>query len=186
MSLSAWEGGLIATRVSAIIPDIIVIAVTWHRSYVMRASRLAYPTRDGSLYFIVLVMVNVAQLTVVYLSGEDADEAAFIVNVLSSIFVSRFLLNLRKVQVSVDDSLSDTSDPSDSVDDMQQSVSQLSTLVPFPTSMLLDTRFSAISSLNATGRDETSINGDENVVVDPNLRDLETRELCKATLASHA
>ncbi|KZT06063.1 uncharacterized protein LAESUDRAFT_759600 [Laetiporus sulphureus 93-53] len=71
----------------------------------MKASIVTLLLRDGTIYFAVLLVLNVAHL-VLSLTNVFLDITFFVTSfVLSSIIISRFLLNLRQVSSTDDESL---------------------------------------------------------------------------------
>jgi len=91
------------SRGSLILADAIVIAITWRETYAtkMAAASAGLETpltlillRDGTLYFLALLALNAAQLGS-YLATQGNLGLSFVSAGLSSIIVSRFLLNLR-------------------------------------------------------------------------------------------
>ncbi|KAI0640958.1 hypothetical protein C8Q79DRAFT_425241 [Trametes meyenii] len=97
------------SRASLIVSDLVVIAVTWATMY--RSSRLVRgvvrgPTfhqvmlQNGSIYFVVLVSLNALHITLTALSiklplASESYVTTFI-DPVTSILISRFLLNLRE------------------------------------------------------------------------------------------
>ncbi|KAJ3549533.1 hypothetical protein NM688_g5166 [Phlebia brevispora] len=100
----------IVTRASAIIMDMMVLAVTWMKTYnhVKEAWSLGLPVgysetllQDGSIYFVALLLFNVAQLlidVVPALESTGFTPLAVYCEVMPSILISRFIINLRRVQ----------------------------------------------------------------------------------------
>ncbi|PIL23157.1 hypothetical protein GSI_14466 [Ganoderma sinense ZZ0214-1] len=92
----------IATRVVSIFVDGLVVVFTWiktHRVYVL-TRKLAFRTnysalllRDGTLYFLAVVILNVT--AIVYVTNIGSNLLNDIIVTLTSILMSRFLLNLR-------------------------------------------------------------------------------------------
>ncbi|RPD76439.1 hypothetical protein L226DRAFT_569703 [Lentinus tigrinus ALCF2SS1-7] len=100
----------IASRTSLIAADICVIAVTWWSTYgirkLTRDARLetSFGTlllRDGTIYFIVLLAMNVVHMTLNTVKPNNVVQQASYVTILenpiASVLVSRFILNLREV-----------------------------------------------------------------------------------------
>jgi len=103
-SQTAVNGVLIGIRTSAIAADAFVIAVTWWKTYSIKAaagrvgmdahlaSRLI---KDGTVYFGGLLALNIAQLII------DVRNAPFVldnlVQSLCCIIISRFILSLREI-----------------------------------------------------------------------------------------
>ncbi|KAI0660893.1 hypothetical protein C8Q70DRAFT_1099302 [Cubamyces menziesii] len=95
---------LIFTRSSVITADVLVLLITWWKTYDIR--RLAAQTdvkvsltslivRDGTIYFLVLLYMNTIHI-VLSLTGRFTFTITF-EEPLTTILVSRFLLNLREV-----------------------------------------------------------------------------------------
>jgi len=93
-------------RSSQILADILVIAVTWWTTYrvklAARSAGVATPLvtlllRDGTIYFIVLLLVNAVQLGA-WVATDSGIDLFPITAGLTSIIVSRFLLNLYQVE----------------------------------------------------------------------------------------
>ncbi|KAH9840588.1 uncharacterized protein C8Q71DRAFT_740174 [Rhodofomes roseus] len=96
--------------VCAVLSDLIVIVVTWRRTYRLwregLRSKTALPLitlifRDGTLYFITLLLVNVLELVVIRLlvtaSSASVAYTSFTLIPVSSILISRFLVNLKQL-----------------------------------------------------------------------------------------
>jgi len=105
LSLFAINGLTIGTRVAVILSDLIVLVVTWSRTYAMKreANRLNLKTPlvtmlllDGTAYFVVLLMLNILQIATIT-TNVFLDTANFFTTPISSIIISYFLLNLRQV-----------------------------------------------------------------------------------------
>ncbi|KAL1951190.1 hypothetical protein VTO73DRAFT_339 [Trametes versicolor] len=92
----------IASRVCLIVGDLIVLIVTWHSTFgITRAARVANIRmslttailKDGTLYFACLLILNVVNIIVNAVPNSSAVSA--FQDPVTSILVSRFLLNLR-------------------------------------------------------------------------------------------
>ncbi|KZT07758.1 uncharacterized protein LAESUDRAFT_724753 [Laetiporus sulphureus 93-53] len=102
-SLDTFNRVIIASRICAIAADVIVIALTWYNTYKMRAiarqiiqnslSTLIF--RDGTIYFVLLLFLNIMQMAVRSVGGAITNYAASFVAPVSSILISRFMINLR-------------------------------------------------------------------------------------------
>lgn len=105
------EALLIATRISVVFSDILVVGATWYYLLIHRPAALAHtqlfsmvlvskphlPTlvlRDGTLYFLAISLLNV-YLLVWSQSALRVDGITSLINVLSSILAGRFLLHIR-------------------------------------------------------------------------------------------
>lgn len=99
------DGMLYFTRSSAIAVDVIVLALTWAKTFQhWRQSRLVSQTmsvsslfiRDGTLYFAMLLAMNVAQV-LTYSRANDyyGNSANTFLQNIPPILVQRFMLNLR-------------------------------------------------------------------------------------------
>ncbi|GBE88878.1 hypothetical protein SCP_1402860 [Sparassis crispa] len=95
---------VIVTRTSLIAADLVVLFVTWSSTYRikreadrvnMEASLSTLLLRDGTIYFVLLVLLNIAHMTC-YLLSVWLD-VSFFVNSFSAVIISRFLLNLRQI-----------------------------------------------------------------------------------------
>ncbi|KAM5543495.1 hypothetical protein V8D89_002746 [Ganoderma adspersum] len=102
MSAVTYKNLSIATRVVSIFVDGMVVVFTWtktHRVYVLTrnvAFRTNYSTlllRDGTLYFLAVVVLNV--IAIVHVANIGSNLLNDMIVTLSSILMSRFLLNLR-------------------------------------------------------------------------------------------
>ncbi|OBZ73196.1 hypothetical protein A0H81_07320 [Grifola frondosa] len=94
----------VATRICLIVADGLVIAVTWLRTYRfartaarhhVRAGIIRLLLRDGTIYFVILLILNLLHIAV-----KITQQTNFITTFeepLTSIMISRFLLNLREV-----------------------------------------------------------------------------------------
>ncbi|KAH9889400.1 hypothetical protein C8Q73DRAFT_707436 [Cubamyces lactineus] len=94
----------IASRTCLIVGDLIVLAVTWQSTFnIARAARMARMRvsltysllTDGTLYFVCLLILNVVNIVVNVVDNTSAVSA--FQDPITSILVSRFLLNLRDV-----------------------------------------------------------------------------------------
>ncbi|OCH92593.1 hypothetical protein OBBRIDRAFT_886094 [Obba rivulosa] len=94
----------ISTRVCAIFSDLIVLAVTWYKTY--RLKRLADQNnvetplvtmllRDGTLYFLALLVLNVLSI-VGWATNVFVFSVQDFTTPLSSVIISHFLMNLRQ------------------------------------------------------------------------------------------
>ncbi|OJT08433.1 hypothetical protein TRAPUB_616 [Trametes pubescens] len=92
----------IASRVCLIVGDLIVLIVTWHSTFsITRAAQVANIRmsltgailKDGTLYFACLLILNVVNIIVNAVPNSSAVSA--FQDPVTSILVSRFLLNLR-------------------------------------------------------------------------------------------
>jgi len=104
----------IVTRLSAIICDIIVIILTWHYNYdsykeALRAnvdaSLAACVLKDGTMYFIVLTLINVLSMVVDLDNKYMFNWIGFFNVQIPPLLISRFLLNLRQVAYAPDQEL---------------------------------------------------------------------------------
>ncbi|OSD07814.1 hypothetical protein PYCCODRAFT_1430008, partial [Trametes coccinea BRFM310] len=74
-----------------------------------RPSLVALILRDGTMYFLLLVVMNIAQI-VVAAEFPGNNFVAFFISPLTSILISRFLLNLREVAQEPEQTYQDTTD----------------------------------------------------------------------------
>jgi len=104
--LNSWTV-TIATRTCAIGSDLVVLIVTWYHTYgVIRSyskeTHSAKPTlaklllKDGTLYFLALFLVNVADILDFLLANGALFNLSTFILPMSSILTSRFLLHVRK------------------------------------------------------------------------------------------
>ncbi|KAH9927663.1 uncharacterized protein B0H18DRAFT_1118459 [Fomitopsis serialis] len=93
-----------ATRVCSIVSDLLVITVTWWRTYAlkreadrlhMRASLATLLLRDGTVYFVAILVLNVVHAVVVFYDGNVVYVTVFL-SPIPALLTSRFLLNLRR------------------------------------------------------------------------------------------
>ncbi|KIP03866.1 hypothetical protein PHLGIDRAFT_129899 [Phlebiopsis gigantea 11061_1 CR5-6] len=94
----------IASRVPVVISEAIILVVTWKKTFYSRQNLLRARIttsltqsllRDGTLYFVVLLLLNVAQLVI--LSSVDSLEfIGPLLDTLPPILISRFIMNLRR------------------------------------------------------------------------------------------
>ncbi|KAI0748764.1 hypothetical protein C8Q80DRAFT_757828 [Daedaleopsis nitida] len=94
---------LIFTRVSAIVTDGLVLAVTWLETFSswqasknagLKTSLATLLLRDGTAYFLILFTLNIIHL-VCTLTGVFTTSVGTFVESLTTILTSRFILNLR-------------------------------------------------------------------------------------------
>ncbi|KAI0932829.1 hypothetical protein AcW1_000159 [Taiwanofungus camphoratus] len=101
---------VIVARTCAIASDLVVLLVTWTSSYQIRrnASQAHLKTplttlilSDGTIYFVMLLIVNILQITLtlesLQSSNESMDYPSIFLAPMSSILVSRFIMDLRQV-----------------------------------------------------------------------------------------
>ncbi|KAI0938077.1 hypothetical protein AcV7_003367 [Taiwanofungus camphoratus] len=103
---------VIVTRICSVISDMIVLVVTWYHTYTvyksakaanMKTSLGAIILRDGTFYFITLLLLNVIQMIIeilLYNSKQNigASYIIYFVPPIASIFISHFIINLRQFQ----------------------------------------------------------------------------------------
>lgn len=102
----------IVSRVPLILSDLIVAGATWHRMLETRKSTgerrvfsawftglslCAVVLRDGTLYFLSISLCNILALVVFIENADSVYNLPMIITVLSSIFISHFLLHLGEV-----------------------------------------------------------------------------------------
>ncbi|KAL1941683.1 hypothetical protein VTO73DRAFT_7122 [Trametes versicolor] len=113
-----------ATRICLIIADALVIGVTWWRTWRFRVTAaqanvrttfLQLLLRDGTIYFVILLILNILQIIV-----RITAQANFITTFeepLTAILISRFLMNLREVDFAArDEPCGSASDPGAAAD----------------------------------------------------------------------
>ncbi|EIW53064.1 uncharacterized protein TRAVEDRAFT_53479 [Trametes versicolor FP-101664 SS1] len=90
------------TKISLIVGDALVLAVTWWKTYRlkkaadaahMKTSIFELLLRDGTIYFGTMLVLNVLHIIINFV--EQVSFMGDIADVLTSILVSRFLMNLR-------------------------------------------------------------------------------------------
>ncbi|EKM57657.1 uncharacterized protein PHACADRAFT_251418 [Phanerochaete carnosa HHB-10118-sp] len=103
-------------RVSLVLADAIVLISTWTRTFghwrqARRAdvsvSLTACLLRDGTVYFVILLAINITQLATVNTTADVAPLTPFI-TIVPLVLINRFMINLR----TVDTDQSETSDKS--------------------------------------------------------------------------
>ncbi|EKM57597.1 uncharacterized protein PHACADRAFT_206490 [Phanerochaete carnosa HHB-10118-sp] len=109
---------LYITRVSLILADTMVLILTWiktfghwrhARSVGVKVSMTTCLLRDGTIYFIILLAMNLAQLLTFDSSGDLAPMGTF-ATTLPPVLVNRFMINLRTVDSEVPDYSVSTND----------------------------------------------------------------------------
>ncbi|EMD33641.1 hypothetical protein CERSUDRAFT_76363 [Gelatoporia subvermispora B] len=99
------------SRVCAIVSDVIVLLVTWFKTYSIkrtadrtgtRAPLASMLIRDGTFYFVLILLLNILQI-VGNNTGVFAGTTGFFGQPLSGIIVSRFLMNLRQLDRTTSD-----------------------------------------------------------------------------------
>ncbi|OBZ72798.1 hypothetical protein A0H81_07334 [Grifola frondosa] len=99
---------VISSRTCLIASDALVLAVTWSKTYQLRkaaqqaqvkASLLTLLLRDGTIYFVVLLILNA--LHIVFNFVEQVPFVSIFADAFTSILISRFILNLREVDIHV-------------------------------------------------------------------------------------
>ncbi|EPS93651.1 hypothetical protein FOMPIDRAFT_93217 [Fomitopsis schrenkii] len=107
---------LIVAEAAQTTANLIVLVVTWRNTYriykLTRKTKLSAPLsvvllRDGSLYFGLLLILNV--LNIVFHYVDLSQGVSYFVALFTNMTVSHFFLNLRAASVSHDDSPSDAS-----------------------------------------------------------------------------
>ncbi|THG96397.1 hypothetical protein EW026_g5432 [Hermanssonia centrifuga] len=97
----------LSVRLSMIAADILVLVLTWMKTYrnYKEATRVGLQAkvsslllRDGTTYFIALLLMNIAQVVLKTLPslGGDSPIGISVISTLNPILISRFLLNLRE------------------------------------------------------------------------------------------
>jgi len=128
---------LIATRGCFIVADFIVVFVTWCSTYDLwkyprqnnaKASLARLLLRDGTLYFCLLLSLNIVQM-ILHLRNTFQYFGQFI-PYISTIIISRLMLDIRRTRFSVGDTVpSQLSLSADSALEAPHSRSQLSTMI---------------------------------------------------------
>ncbi|KAI9061839.1 hypothetical protein FKP32DRAFT_1630352 [Trametes sanguinea] len=104
-----WKRYEFAARACLILMDVVVLAVTWYRTLgVVRAAKkaniksslMSVMLRDGSMYFAIGFILNVADIITVLGS---LNTIAWQVVIINSVGMSRFLLSLRMADMSACD-----------------------------------------------------------------------------------
>ncbi|OCH91904.1 hypothetical protein OBBRIDRAFT_487305 [Obba rivulosa] len=95
----------VGTRACVITSDVIVLLVTWLKTFPLKReadrANIKSPLatmllRDGTIYFIVLLALNVLELAGTVRTNVFLYASTFLASPLSSIFISHFLINLRQ------------------------------------------------------------------------------------------
>ncbi|RPD59958.1 hypothetical protein L227DRAFT_575959 [Lentinus tigrinus ALCF2SS1-6] len=145
----------IASRTCLIASDLVVLCVTWRATY--RATRLARVTgkkskdtfsgtllRDGTIYFLTLVTLNTLHLlfTVLSIASNTPIAVSYITiftEPITSILVSRFILNLQEVNQTISPELTSLSAGQSSIYFTKtRIIGSLGSSLPFPSDTLLD------------------------------------------------
>ncbi|KAI0754212.1 hypothetical protein C8Q80DRAFT_1137596 [Daedaleopsis nitida] len=122
MSDSAYTALIVATRAVSILSDGLVVVLTWlktYRVYVLtrkmdlRANYSVLLLRDGTLYFLAVCILNF--IAIVYKMHVGANLMNDMVVTLSSLLMSRFLLNLRAQRDDGEESTTSSSERSTSI-----------------------------------------------------------------------
>jgi len=96
----------ITTRATTILVDVVILVVTWWKTYttarMAREAKIETPLsqlllRDGTVYFLGLLIGNVITLTIYLAKYNNGFQLAIGIYCMESIIISRFLLNLREV-----------------------------------------------------------------------------------------
>ncbi|KZT02865.1 uncharacterized protein LAESUDRAFT_729856 [Laetiporus sulphureus 93-53] len=132
---------LIATRVSSILSDLMVLSATWYCTYHVllprndsnvKTSLSKLLLRDGSLYFLFLLALNVSHTVIFYIYDIDFLEQFIPSSMI--IIISRFMLKIREVHFSTEDPLA--SDDASYIDEeMPSTYSHLSTVIFHPNTL---------------------------------------------------
>ncbi|EKM50292.1 uncharacterized protein PHACADRAFT_201131 [Phanerochaete carnosa HHB-10118-sp] len=103
---------LYTTRGSLILADAIVLILTWIKTFrhwrnarrlKMKASLTTCLLRDGTMYFIALLALNIAQLLTFNFSDTDITIINALITTLPLMLISRFIINLRTAGSTVSD-----------------------------------------------------------------------------------
>ncbi|THG97992.1 hypothetical protein EW026_g4106 [Hermanssonia centrifuga] len=99
----------LGSRLAIIIADIIVLALTWCKTFRnwrdsiqlgIKSPWSSILLRDGTIYFVALLAMNVAQVMVKTVpSLQDYSPSDSVIEVLNPILICRFLLNLRQLDI---------------------------------------------------------------------------------------
>ncbi|GJE93727.1 hypothetical protein PsYK624_098880 [Phanerochaete sordida] len=110
------------TRSSALAADIIVLIATWMRTFTqwresrrlhMKLSASTLLLRDGTLYFIALLAMNITQMATFWDTSINANIANVPLTSMPNVLVSRFLINLRQLGAAPDPNSTSTTDTGD-------------------------------------------------------------------------
>ncbi|KZT09263.1 uncharacterized protein LAESUDRAFT_722994 [Laetiporus sulphureus 93-53] len=100
--------------ICAVLADLVALLVTWASTFQLarearhngtRAELVQLLLRDGTLYFVALLTVDILELSVEYSYTDPQSDGTYVSPLrlsFSSILISRFLLNLRRVHNSAD------------------------------------------------------------------------------------
>ncbi|EKM56281.1 uncharacterized protein PHACADRAFT_207561 [Phanerochaete carnosa HHB-10118-sp] len=103
---------IILTRGSLLASDVIVLALTWVRSYKqfqqtrrlrLGPSIVTVLLRDGTIYFVALLGVNIYQLLTFQSSSTNGLYAESFIESMPPVLVQRFMLNLRQLSHASDE-----------------------------------------------------------------------------------
>ncbi|KAI0631851.1 hypothetical protein C8Q77DRAFT_1228907 [Trametes polyzona] len=95
---------VLGSRISLIVGDSLVLAVTWWKTYRLKkaadaahikTSLVELLLRDGTIYFGTMLVLNVLHIAINFV--EQVSFMGDIADVLTSILVSRFIMNLRDI-----------------------------------------------------------------------------------------
>lgn len=109
LPITTLEKASTVGRACSIVADMIVLIATWTKTWSIRkdlnACNVTYGQRgpsissllrrDGTLYFLVLLCLNIAHLVLNFTSNIDFNPTAPFINSLTSILLCRLVLNLR-------------------------------------------------------------------------------------------
>ncbi|TFK80296.1 hypothetical protein K466DRAFT_533121 [Polyporus arcularius HHB13444] len=100
-----WKRVLVAVSISSFIANVLVVGITWYRTLGlvlaarkvnMRTSLGYYLLRDGTTYFLTGIILNTI---IVYIQLKKAVSLSLVAITLQSIFMSRFIINLRTAPI---------------------------------------------------------------------------------------
>ncbi|EKM49124.1 uncharacterized protein PHACADRAFT_201992 [Phanerochaete carnosa HHB-10118-sp] len=103
---------LYTTRGSLILADAIVLILTWIRTFrhwwnarrlKIKASLTTCLLRDGTMYFIALLVIDIAQLLTFNTSDTETTIVSTVITTVPSLLISRFIINLRTADSTMSD-----------------------------------------------------------------------------------
>ncbi|PCH34615.1 hypothetical protein WOLCODRAFT_139467 [Wolfiporia cocos MD-104 SS10] len=111
ISTSVYNRLLFATRICAVLGDAVVLIITWRHTYRirreaneanMKTSFLTLLLMDGTLYFSCLLSLSALQLATALVLEKEINSTfltytSTFISPISSVLISRFMLNLRQV-----------------------------------------------------------------------------------------
>ncbi|KAH9829882.1 uncharacterized protein C8Q71DRAFT_788942 [Rhodofomes roseus] len=104
----------ITTRACLIASDALVLLIAWYQLHTslynvarvsVKSTLATYLLRDGTFYFLVLLVLNICQVITDFDRGVFYNPLPYFSNPITSIIISRFLLGIRRLALATHDSL---------------------------------------------------------------------------------